>query len=111
MEEDCGQNKQSEYLEQVFKQYFKDKKLFFDDVYCKALSGLASGSIAVHTELMNLSDAVLNYSRTFEEEDEKVKELRSLSFVLRKISQSMFEKSKIENKEEYSDKRFLKLVS
>lgn len=105
MEEDVNKEKQSEYFEQVLKQYVKNKELFFNEVSCKALSGLASGSKVVHVELMDLSDAILIYSRTLKEST-KTKDLRSLSFVLRKIAQTIFNKS---NPEE-DDKRFLKLV-
>ena len=97
---------QKQYLDQVCLQFSKNKKLFYDEVYCKAVSQVAAGAVDVDIELMNLSDLVFKRSRELGDEDKNISNWRELSYTLRKIAQEIFNRHGLTE-----DTRFLRLAS
>lgn len=106
METLSQEEKQKQYLETVFVQYFKNKKAFCETVYYRAVAQVASGNINVHFELMETSDLFLKKSRDGGISEEFSVKYRELSFELRKIAQKIYYKHDLTYNE-----RFLKLAS
>lgn len=87
-------------------QYFKDKKVFCESVYYRAVAQVAAGNINVHFELMSTADLFLKKSRESGISKEYISKYREISFEIRKIAQKTYSKHDLTY-----DERFLKLVA
>jgi hypothetical protein len=106
MEAQIKEEIQKQYVEGIYSQYSKDKKVFCESIYYKSLSQIALGNINIHLEIMDTVDLFLNKSREESLAEERAKRYREISFELRKIAQKIYNTHDLTE-----DGRFLKLVS